>query len=1014
MHYDTHIDRDLNPATVTAILGPTNTGKTHYAVERMLGRATGVIGLPLRLLAREVYDKIVAQTSPAQVALMTGEEKIVPKHARYFVCTVEAMPVEREFAFLAVDEVQLMEHPERGHVFTDRVLHTRGTEETLLLGSDTARSLIHHLLGKEVRFERRERFSTLSHAGPMRLTRLPKRSVIVAFSASEVYAIAELIRRYRGGAAVVMGGLSPRTRNAQAELYQSGEVDFLVATDAVGMGLNLDCDHVAFASLRKFDGRRKRWLTHMEAAQIAGRAGRFRRHGTFGTTADAPTMDEVMVDSITTHRFETIGRAEWRNSDLDFTSVEALRDSLYAKPPLRRLKRVKPASDELALDRMIAIPEVAEHIGAATTASERAKRVKALWDICQIPDFRDLTIDAHVRMLGDIHDVMLANRGRIPHDFLQRRIAFLDGNPEELRLMGVDALSARLARIRTWTYCANTPAWMFDPGHWQTATRAVEDRLSDALHDSLIARFVDRRTSALMKGMGANAAMTASIKDNGDVWVDDHLIGQLDGLKFTPAETTGELEAKALTAAATKAVAPEIDRRLTSMSGAQHAVFTLSDEGDILWGGKTVGRISPSGSVFNPGADIVGGEYGNPQLVAMASERMRQYLHAEVSDKLVPLIALKALADAPSTGDNAAKPAVKGFAFQMGEHFGSLPRERFSRDIRDLDRDARSDLWAVGTVFGQYDVFLREMVKPKPAKLLSLLVAYGAGGDRKPYIPFAGMTSIPDPDGSIATSHSTDAIRRAGYRACGPRIVRFDILERLARMIRQAQQEDGKGRGPQSFQIMQEMLALLGCTYEEVQGVLNSLGYKSEVREPAPKIETAPEAQVEAPPSEVPGLDPGPPTSDNTLATEQTPTTDGGPGSSPGTVSGAEPVAAKAVTPTPAPKRRKGAPPSELHVFNNRETLPDGTTVEHPNHEHWIWGRQPHNRRKPGGAPSHRKTDAKHKGNRDRKPRGKGGNRGGSNRGGGKPDYTPKKDQRRTEDSPFAALAGLNLKKDDS
>ena len=991
---------------VTAVLGPTNTGKTHYALERMAARSSGVIGLPLRLLAREVYDKLVTQKGPAQVALLTGEEKIVPRRARYFVCTVEAMPDQlpsgEPFAFAAVDEVQLMEHPERGHVFTDRVLHMRGAEETLLLGAETARSILHHLLGREVRFQTRERFSELSHIGPLRLTRLPKRSVIVAFSASQVYALAELIRRYRGGAAVVMGRLSPRTRNAQAELYQSGEVDFLVATDAVGMGLNLDCDHVAFAALRKFDGRRRRWLSFMEAAQIAGRAGRFRKNGTFGTTADAPAMDERMVASIIGHRFEPIHRAEWRNSELDFASLEALRESLHVKADTRRLRRVAPATDELSLERLATLPEVLDELRGPSD-------VARLWELCQVPDFRDLTIDAHVRLLAELFDHMSANRGRLPHDFMERRVARLDDTSG-----GVDILQQRLAHIRTWTYLANKARWMFDAGHWQTRTRAVEDRLSDALHESLIARFVDRRTSALLKGVGA-LHMTATIKDSGEVWITDsdimgeggeHRIGHLEGLAFRLDESGSDLERKALEAAAAKAVAPEIDRRLNSIGGAMHDVFTLSDAGEILWGGKAVGRIAKSGSVFNPAAELIGGELGNPNLVAMAEERMRQYLAAEVADKLAPLAALRSLSQ-----NAEARADAKGFAFLMVEHFGSLPREGFWRDVKALERDGRAALWTVGTVFGQYDVFLRDMVKPKPARLLSLLVAFGAGGDRKPYIPYAGMTSIPDPDGEVARAHSTQAIRLAGYRACGPRIVRFDILERLARMVRQAQSETRD----RSFQIMQEMLALLGCSYAEVRGVLASLGYKSEEREAAPEIasgadmseaQAEPQAPTQAPTQAEAQPAPDSPATDAPAPASPAP-------ASPASESSTDAALPSAPPPATAPdapkKKRKGATPEALHVFHHRDTQEDGSVVERRNTEFWVWGRGPHNRRnagggrasKPrGGAPSRHKKPAR---GGPRPP--KGGNQGGK----GPNRDAPRRERMRAEDSPFAALAKLKL-----
>ena len=404
----------LNDPILKAVLGPTNTGKTHYAIDRMLAHSSGVIGLPLRLLAREIYDRVVAQKGAAQVALITGEEKIIPPKARFYICTVEAMPVEKRFAFLAVDEVQLMANHERGHVFTDRVLYARGLEETLFLGAETARDVLATLVPR-IRFDHRERFSELHYDGPKKLTRLSKRSVIVAFSAAEVYAIAELIRRYRGGAAVVIGGLSPRTRNAQAEMFQSGEVDFLVATDAVGMGLNLDTDHVAFAGLTKYDGRRRRYLTPMEAGQIAGRAGRFRNDGTFGTTGECQEMDEELVKRIEAHNFEPLHYVEWRNSDLDYSSLEHLMESLHQPRPTSRLRRIKGADDEAALERLKAIDEI--HDALKTRA-----QVKMLWDVCQIPDFRNLTIDTHVKLLQDIWRILMKGGGKLSDDFMAAKI----------------------------------------------------------------------------------------------------------------------------------------------------------------------------------------------------------------------------------------------------------------------------------------------------------------------------------------------------------------------------------------------------------------------------------------------------------------------------------------------------------------------------------------------------------------------------------------------------------------
>lgn len=937
---------------VKAILGPTNTGKTHYAVERMLARSSGVIGLPLRLLAREVYDKICAQKGARQCALVTGEEKIVPQYARYYVCTVEAMPTDREFAFVAIDEVQLMNNPERGHVFTDRVLNMRGTQETLLLGAETVRPILRDLL-PDIEHDTRDRFSTLTYAGPTKLTRLPKRSVIVAFSAPEVYAIAELIRRFRGGAAIVMGALSPRTRNAQAELYQSGEVDFLVATDAVGMGLNLDTDHVAFASMRKFDGRRRRKLTPMEAGQIAGRAGRFRNNGTFGTTGDCPPMDDDLVGRIENHTFEPFRHAEWRNTRLNYVSVEALLDSLAKSPPHKRLRRVALPDDEAALEKMIEDRDV-----LATLKTERD--IKLLWDVCQIPDFRNMTIDSHVRLLSDVYAVLMQNNGKLTHDFLNKRISRLDHTEGD-----VDILAVRLAQIRTWTYCANKTSWMIDPERWIQATRAVEDRLSDALHERLTARFVDRRTSALLKGIGRGEFMETSIKDDGEVWLGDHKIGHLEGLAFKIDASGSELEAKALQAAAEKSIGPEINRRLTSICAGQHAIFTLSDAGEIMWGGVAIGRVSNGGTIFNPDAKLIGGEMGDPNLCALAEDRMRDYLRGEVSAKLSPLLALKALSENESPETIAE---ARGFAYQLLERDGHMSRSEHYKTIKALEPDARRQLRDVGVVFGQYDVFMHELIKPKPATLLSVLAAFGAGGDKTPFIPFAGVTSLASEGEFASEGFTSAAIFRSGYRACGPRIVRFDILNRLAALIRQAQSQADKQVGGRRFQIMLEMLALLGCTYEDMRGVLTALGYQSET------IETVVTDQKES----------------QATTSHQTKVA---------TASKTDEIEDKKPSEPPTKEAKQADVKSDasqpLNVFQNRETDEAGETTTIENREYWFMPR----RSAPKGRKRHQKA-GQFKGRKGPSKR-KSDTRGTP--GGSK----PRKEPMRVEDSPFAALAAL-------
>lgn len=989
-----------------AILGPTNTGKTHYAVERMLGRSSGCIGLPLRLLAREVYDKICQIKPPSLVALITGEEKILPRGAQYYVCTVEAMPLEKRFAFVAIDEIQLMSNYERGHIFTDRLLHARGTEETLFLGAETARSIISDLL-PDCRFDSRERLSSLTYGGETKVTRLPKRSVIIAFSAAEVYALAELIRRQRGGAAVVMGALSPRTRNAQANLFQSGEVDFLIATDAVGMGLNLDTDHVAFASIRKYDGRRRRMLTPMELGQIAGRAGRFRNNGTFGTTGDCPPLDAETIARIEGHEFESMGRAEWRNSTLDFSSLGALDESLNAPTPHRRLRRVQRVTDELALERLATISQVAASVAPERIDAKHA--VKRLWDVCQIPDFRNVTIDAHVRLLQDIYRLLIAHGGKIPDDFMEKHVNRLNDSAGT-----VDILSQRLAQIRTWTYCANKTSWMFQPGYWIDKTREVEDRLSDALHEGLIARFVDRRTSALLKKIGIGKPMDTTVKDNGDVWVDGHLIGQLEGLTFKPDTSGSEVEAKALQATAAKAIGPEIDRRLTSLSGGTHAIFTLSNAGEILWGGKAVGRIASRGSVFNPDAELIGGQLGNPNLQALAEARMRDFLKAEVTAKLAPLTALKSLCDADTTS-----PEAKGFAYTLLEGFGTVDRSKNNKIVKALEQGPRKELRAVGVQFGQYTVFMREMLKPKPATLLSLLIAYGAGGDKKPFVPFAGVTSIPN-DGELSSAlYTPQALGFAGFKACGPRIIRFDILDRLSGLIRQAQNEAGSAVGTRRFQIMQEMLALLGSGYEDVKGVLTSLGYKSETVAALAQNgaeDSTEDSAADSGDKDAPALAAAPPVPEASATSPHTQTPKTAETATAENVTPPEAAAQPSPSTAPAPAPAAAAPkparsgPASLNVYHPREADALGNMAEVKNTEVWFMdfrkkgsGRRPqHGRSGQDGA----KADAGYSKKPARKRPPHKGERADNRR--------PKaKEPIRPEDSPFAALMALKSSKKD-
>jgi len=678
----------IGSSRIVAVLGPTNTGKTHYAIERMLGHRTGVIGLPLRLLAREVYDKIVAIRGPSVVALVTGEERIVPPRTQYWVCTVEAMPEGMGCDFLAIDEVQLCADPERGHVFTDRLLRARGLHETLFLGSSTMRGPIAALV-PGAQFMRRERMSELVYAGAKKISRMPARSAIVGFSVDNVYAIAELIRRQKGGAAVVMGALSPRTRNAQVEMYQNGEVDYLVATDAIGMGLNLDVDHVAFSALSKFDGRRMRMLAPNELAQIAGRAGRGMSDGTFGVTGEAPPLDDGLAQAIMDHRFTPLKKLNWRSPELNFTSPEALIRSLQAAPTGEHLVKAREADD---LSALISLSQDAE---VAARASDVAS-VRLLWDVCRIPDFRGISHAEHAALLEAIFGY-LHQSGKVPDDWLAaqiRRIDRIDGD--------IDTLSKRLAYIRTWTYVAQRNGWVHDESHWRSETRAVEDRVSDALHGALTQRFVDRRTSLLLRRLKQKEALLAEVNDKGDVSVEGEFVGRLEGFRFIPdkaaqgSETSAE--AKALKAAAGRALAPQFHLRADRFYNAPDTEIDYTEQGGLMWGEFCVGKLIAGAEPLKPDVEVFVDDVAGPDVAQKVQRRLQHFIDRKIAALFEPLLTLQR--DEELTG------LARGFAFRVVEGLGLLTRAEVAQEVKELDQDARGHLRKHGLRFGQFTIFM--------------------------------------------------------------------------------------------------------------------------------------------------------------------------------------------------------------------------------------------------------------------------------------------------------------------
>ena len=809
---------------VTAVLGPTNTGKTHFAIERMVAHPSGIIGLPLRLLAREVYGRVCEKVGTEHVALITGEEKIKPKGARYWVCTVEAMPRDIDVSFVAIDEIQLAADLDRGHVFTDRLLYRRGLHETLVIGASTMQRPIEKLL-PGVTIVNRPRLSKLSFAGEKKLSRLPHRTAIVAFSAEEVYAIAELIRRQRGGAAVVLGALSPRTRNAQVEMYQNGDVDYLIATDAIGMGLNLDVDHVAFAGDRKFDGWQYRRLNPAELGQIAGRAGRHLKDGTFGTTGRCPGFDEDLVEALEDHRFDPLAVLQWRNSDLDFTTIEALQASLELFPHEPGLTRAPLGEDVMVLDI------AARDAGVRRAAKTRAD-VARLWDVCQVPDYRKVSPAAHAEFALTLYGFVV-RAGRVPDGWYAQQVAMFDRTEGD-----IDALSARIAQVRTLTYIANRPDWLGDPEHWQGVTRQLEDRLSDALHERLAQRFVDRRTSVLMRRLRENAIMEAEITAQGDVLVEGQHVGQLHGFRFTPDPLAAGEAARTLNAAAMKALGGEIDTRAERFSAAVDESFALANDGTIRWLGDPVAKLTAGDKLLGPRARIVADEHLTGPALETVQRRLDLWLAQHVKKHLGPLMELE-------TGDGL-DGMVRGIAFQVAEALGVLERSRVADDMKTLDQAARSTLRKLGLRFGAYHIYLPALVKPAPRALAAQLWALRHGGvetvkglDEVPHLAASGRTSF----------HADQEVpkglyRAAGFRVCGVRAVRVDILERLADLIRPAiayRPGTTPGMPPSGtadndgFVTTVQMTSLAGCSGEDFASILKALGYVLD-RRPGPAI----------------------------------------------------------------------------------------------------------------------------------------------------------------------------------
>ncbi|SEL70246.1 ATP-dependent RNA helicase SUPV3L1/SUV3 [Sphingomonas palmae] len=794
-------------ARVTAVLGPTNTGKTHLAIERMCAHSSGCIGFPLRLLAREVYDRVVALKGRERVALVTGEERIVPKDARWFLCTVESMPMQRDFAFVGIDEAQLGADQERGHVFTDRLLRARGREETMILGSEALRPVLRNLI-PGIEIVERPRFSTLSYGAAKKLSRLPRRSAVVAFSAEEVYATAEMLRRLRGGAAVVMGALSPRTRNAQVQMFQAGEVDYLVATDAIGMGLNLDVGHVAFAGLHKFDGRRRRRLTVAEMAQIAGRAGRHQRDGTFGALTEEG--DEAFlpeeIQAIEGHRFPKLDWLYWREGEPDLSSIDALIASLSRKPemPGGTVTMLRPAPEALdlkVLKRLADEPQVRDAVRAGGRGN-----VARLWAACGIPDFAKLGLDPHARFVGRVFAYLA--QGFIPHQWFADEVARLDRTDGD-----VETIAGRIASIRSWTYIAQRPDWLAEPETWAARALEVEERLSDALHASLTQRFVDKRTTALMRKIGAGAGeLPVEIGAEGEVTIDAHAIGRLDGFRFTVAPEARAADKRLLLATAEKRLGTERRRRAEAVIAADDEAFALAEDGGIVAHGSELARLARGSSLARP-AVVLDPALAclDPQLRERVATRVRDWVTASIAKRLP---ALAKLAEATRAAE--AGPALRSIAGALETGAGIAARAPLTASLDALDGGARHWLRRAGVTIGALDLFDPRLLKPGARAWRQALIAAMHGA--APPVPPAGATVLP--------RATPGAMVGMGYRPLGAQAVRIDLVERIARAAHEARAASKEGaRAP--FAADPALATSIGLEPETLARLMAELGFRA-------------------------------------------------------------------------------------------------------------------------------------------------------------------------------------------
>ena len=788
---------NLNNKKITAVLGPTNTGKTHLAIETMLSFESGIIGFPLRLLAREVYDKIIQRIDISKVALITGEEKIIPMNAKYYLCTVESMPLNKLVDFVAIDEIQMCADNERGHVFTDRLLNFRGEKLTMFLGSHTIKNIINSLEEK-VEFIFKDRFSKLSYVGHKKISRLNPKSAIIAFSIEEVYAIAELVRRQKGGSAIVMGSLSPKTRNSQVKLYQSGDVDYLVATDAIGMGLNMDLDNVYFSSLKKFDGKKLRKLNLSEISQIAGRAGRYRNDGSFGITGDCKELSAEEIELIESHKLEPIQHIFWRNSNLNFKNFESLINSLDEKPTKKILRRIYDCEDEKLLKFFLK-----EH--SKYNILNEKNSLEIIWECCQIPDFVKHTYGHHLEVVSKVFGFLTSGKKKVLNKYMKKQLNSLD------KLEGnVDSISNRIANVRTWSYVSNKKNWVENQDYWIERTKILEDKLSDRLHEELTKSFIDKRASILARGLKQDIDLKTEITDQKNVLIDGQYIGELKGLKLNLDLKIDSLDTdiKSLKKASRQGVGPELVKRINQIINSN--ILKLKEDFKIYWGNDPIAYLTPGKNYLEPNLNLIADDILEFENRNRLQIHLEQWLKKFIREKLTDLVNLNNI----EKNNNS----IRALCYQLFENNGVLKRDLVSEFVKQLSLDNRKILRKNGIKIGRYHIYLHKIIKPEAVTIRLLLWKnyYGKNMNLKP--PKFGLNFIIEEN-----NINSNFMLICGFEKFKNFYVRIDILERLfIKIIENTKDKEVK--------LQSEMMNLLGCTKENFLKLLVLMGYKYKER----------------------------------------------------------------------------------------------------------------------------------------------------------------------------------------